>query len=49
MICGEKTTSQQAIEILPVMPEMVSAENCGPVSGGAIVSIKERMNREECR
>src|SRR5271155_160361 len=43
MICGEKTTSQQAIEILPVMPEIVSAENWGPVSGGAILSIKERM------
>jgi hypothetical protein len=46
MICGEKTTSQQAIEILPVMPEIVSAENWGPVSGGAIISIKERVNEK---
>jgi hypothetical protein len=38
MIWGEKTTSQQAMEILPVMPEMVSAENCGPLRGGGMLS-----------
>jgi hypothetical protein len=27
MIWGENTTSQQAIEILPVIPDIVSAEN----------------------
>jgi hypothetical protein len=37
MIWGENTTSQQAIEILPVIPDMVSAENCGPFIGGAIL------------
>lgn len=27
MIWGENTTSQQAIEMLPVIPDIVSAEN----------------------
>jgi hypothetical protein len=36
IICGEKTTSQHAIEMLPVIPDIVSAENCGPFIGGGI-------------
>jgi hypothetical protein len=36
IICGENTTSQQTMEILPVIPEMVSVDRDGSAIGGTI-------------
>lgn len=48
MICGEKTTTQQAIEMEPVMPLTASMSRLKPCEGGNMAGVWQPRKRE-CR